>query len=72
MNFMKDVSWIDELKIKAGYGVTGNQDAIGAYNTFLTLTTNGNTYNASITATHQHMVRTRTLTRICNGNNGLV
>ena len=47
MNFMKDVSWIDELKIKAGYGVTGNQDAIGAYNTFLTLTTNGNTYNAA-------------------------
>jgi TonB-dependent starch-binding outer membrane protein SusC len=45
-SFLKDVSWIDELKIKAGYGVTGNQDAIGAYNTFLTLTTNGNTYNA--------------------------
>ncbi|HSB93821.1 MAG TPA: SusC/RagA family TonB-linked outer membrane protein, partial [Flavitalea sp.] len=45
-SFLKDVSWIDDLKIKAGYGVTGNQDAIGAYNTFLTLTTNGNTYNA--------------------------
>ena len=45
--FLKNVSWIDELKIKAGYGVTGNQDAIGAYNTYLTLTTNGNTYNAA-------------------------
>lgn len=45
--FLKNVSWIDELKLKAGYGVTGNQDAIGAYNTYLTLTTNGNTYNAS-------------------------
>jgi len=46
-SFMRDISWIDELKFKIGYGVTGNQDAIGPYNTFLTLTTNGNTYNAS-------------------------
>jgi TonB-linked SusC/RagA family outer membrane protein len=44
--FMQGLPWIDELKLKAGYGVTGNQDAIGAYNTYLTLTTNGNTYNA--------------------------
>jgi TonB-linked SusC/RagA family outer membrane protein len=24
--FIKDVSWIDELKLRVGYGVTGNQD----------------------------------------------
>ncbi len=24
--FMKDISWIDELKFRVGYGVTGNQD----------------------------------------------
>ena len=35
--FLKDVSWIDELKINIGYGVTGNSDPIGAYNTQLLL-----------------------------------
>lgn len=25
-NFLKDASWIDELKFRVGYGVTGNQD----------------------------------------------
>ena len=25
-NFMKGVTWMDELKLRAGYGVTGNQD----------------------------------------------
>ena len=25
-NWLKDVSWLDELKLRAGYGVTGNQD----------------------------------------------
>ncbi|GAA4302630.1 SusC/RagA family TonB-linked outer membrane protein [Compostibacter hankyongensis] len=30
-SFMENVSWVSDLKIKAGYGVTGNQDAIDAY-----------------------------------------
>ncbi|MCI1778496.1 MAG: SusC/RagA family TonB-linked outer membrane protein [Bacteroidales bacterium] len=30
--FMKDIKWIDNMKIRAGYGVTGNQDAIAPYN----------------------------------------
>lgn len=25
-NFMKDISWLDQLKIRAGYGKTGNQE----------------------------------------------
>ncbi|MEO8568132.1 MAG: TonB-dependent receptor [Ginsengibacter sp.] len=29
-NFMKDVAWISDLKLRAGYGVTGNQN-IGNY-----------------------------------------
>jgi TonB-dependent starch-binding outer membrane protein SusC len=37
--FLKDVSWLDELKINVGYGVTGNSDPIGAYNTQLLLGT---------------------------------
>jgi len=30
--FIKNISVIDNLKLRAGYGVTGNQDAISAYN----------------------------------------
>ncbi len=35
--FMQNISWLNELKINAGYGVVGNQDAITPYNTLLTL-----------------------------------
>jgi len=30
-SFLKNVTWLNELKINAGWGKTGNQDAIGAY-----------------------------------------
>ncbi len=30
--FIKNLSFFDNLKVRAGYGVTGNQDAISAYN----------------------------------------
>lgn len=44
-SFLRDVSWLDELKINAGYGVVGNQDAITAYNTLTTLAAGGTTYD---------------------------
>ena len=31
--FMKEVSWINDLKLRAGYGVTGNQDGLQPYKT---------------------------------------
>ena len=37
-SWLKDVTWIDELKLQAGWGITGNSDPIGAYNTELLLT----------------------------------
>jgi TonB-dependent starch-binding outer membrane protein SusC len=40
-SFLKDVTWIDELKLNLGWGITGNSDPIGAYNT-QTLLTNSN------------------------------
>lgn len=49
-SFLKDVNWIDELKINAGYGVVGNQDAISAYNTLTTLATGGVTYDPTNTS----------------------
>ena len=46
-NFMKGISWLNELKINAGYGVVGNQDAINPYNTLLTLAGGTRYYNPS-------------------------
>jgi iron complex outermembrane receptor protein len=48
-SFLKDVAWLDELKINAGYGVVGNQDAISAYNTLTTLSSGGVTYDPTNT-----------------------
>ena len=30
-NFMKDIKWIDDLKIRGGWGQTGNQSGVGDY-----------------------------------------
>ena len=35
-SFMKDIEWISDLKIRADYGVTGNQD-FGSYNSLNTM-----------------------------------
>lgn len=40
-NFMQGVSWIDELKIRADYGVTGNQD-FSNYNSLATMSSPNN------------------------------
>jgi len=42
-NFMKSVSWITDLKLRGGYGVTGNSDVISPYST-LYLLGGGNHY----------------------------
>ncbi len=39
--FMKDVDWLSNLKLRAGYGLTGNQDAIEAYNSLALYQPNG-------------------------------
>lgn len=51
-SFLKQVDWLDDLKLRLGYGVTGQQDGIGNYSylPFYALSTNtaqyqlGNTY----------------------------
>ncbi|MEO9003950.1 MAG: TonB-dependent receptor [Ginsengibacter sp.] len=45
-NFMSNVNWINDLKVKAGYGVTGNQDAIDAYRSQQLLGSVGRFYDA--------------------------
>lgn len=42
-NFMKSVKWVDELKIRVGYGVTGNQE-ISNYQSLARLSTSGKFY----------------------------
>lgn len=36
-DLLKNVDWISDIKLRAGYGVTGNEDAIGVYNTLETV-----------------------------------
>ena len=42
--WLKDVSWLDELKVRAGYGVTGNQD-FSNYKSLLLMTAKGHYYH---------------------------
>lgn len=42
-DFMNDINWLDELKLRVGYGVTGNQD-IANYQSMARLTTSGKFY----------------------------
>jgi len=42
--FLKDVSWLDNLKVRAGFGVTGNQSGIAAYNSLAVLSPSGAAY----------------------------
>ncbi|GAC1304426.1 MAG: TonB-dependent receptor [Mucilaginibacter sp.] len=46
------VDWISDIKLRAGYGVTGNEDAIGVYNTLETVSPGNKFYNG---ATNQYL-----------------
>ena len=39
-NFLKDVSWLSDLKLRAGYGITGQQEGVGEYTYFKSYTVN--------------------------------
>lgn len=50
--FMHNTSdWLDNLKLRLGYGVTGNQDGIGEYKSLSLLGANGASYYDSNTGT---------------------
>ena len=40
-DFMQGIDKLDQLKLRAGYGVTGNQDAISPYNSLKLMSPNG-------------------------------
>jgi TonB-linked SusC/RagA family outer membrane protein len=46
-DFFSNVDWLNDLKIRAGYGVTGNQDAISPYAAIQLVGTTGQYYNAA-------------------------
>jgi TonB-linked SusC/RagA family outer membrane protein len=50
-SFLSDVRAINNLKIRAGYGVTGNQDAIEPYNSLSLMNPNGTTLVDGIATT---------------------
>ncbi|HTR32005.1 MAG TPA: SusC/RagA family TonB-linked outer membrane protein [Puia sp.] len=43
-DFMRNLSWLNELKIRAGYGVTGNSDNIYPYSNLLLIGSKGTAY----------------------------
>ena len=47
-NFMKELLWIDDLKIRAGYGVTGNAEIPNAYNYSYSYGLNAGDFNYAI------------------------
>jgi len=44
--FMEDVSWISDLKLRAGYGVTGNQDGLSPYKSLELYEASGTYYSS--------------------------
>jgi TonB-linked SusC/RagA family outer membrane protein len=44
-SFMKNISWVDELKLRVGYGITGNQTGLSPYKTLQLYGTSGVYYN---------------------------
>lgn len=51
-SFMQGTSgWLDNLKLRAGYGITGNQDGIGEYKSLSLLGAGSETYYDAITKT---------------------
>ena len=43
--FMDDISWVDEMKLRVGYGVTGNQSGLDPYKTLQLYGTSGTYYD---------------------------
>ncbi len=43
--FMKEVKWVDDLKLRAGYGLTGNQDGLNPYKTLELYGSDGTYYD---------------------------
>ncbi len=44
-SFMQDVSWVNDLKLRAGYGLTGNQDGLDPYKTLELYGSDGTYYD---------------------------
>lgn len=44
--FLKDVSWLSDLKLRVGYGVTGNQDGLDPYKTLELYGRSGSYYDS--------------------------
>ena len=44
-SFMKDTKWINDLKLRAGYGITGNQDGLRPYKSLDLYSASGTYYN---------------------------
>lgn len=50
-SFMKDLTWINDLKLRAGYGITGNQNGLRPYKSLQLYGTEGIYYDSGTWAT---------------------
>ncbi|PUZ24892.1 SusC/RagA family TonB-linked outer membrane protein [Chitinophaga parva] len=57
--FLQHVSWLSELKLRAGYGIVGNSDAISPYNSQLLVGTVGRYYDGATNSYHQAYIPTQ-------------
>ncbi|WP_394367448.1 SusC/RagA family TonB-linked outer membrane protein [Rudanella paleaurantiibacter] len=65
--FLKDVSWLDDAKLRIGYGQTGNQE-IGNYNSFTQFGTNPITSFYDLNGSRTNAVPGYELTQFGNAN----
>jgi len=47
-SFMKDIPWIEDLKLRVGYGITGNQSGLDPYKTLELYGTNNTYYDGGV------------------------
>lgn len=55
--FFRDIAWLDNLKFNAGYGYSGNQDALGPYNSMQLVMPDGIAYYEGAPLTVYNIVR---------------
>ncbi|HSP11589.1 MAG TPA: TonB-dependent receptor [Salegentibacter sp.] len=67
-NFMEDLTWVDELKIRGGYGVMGNQNNVDPANAFTTYGSSRTSSYYDINGTNNSLVEGFQRARIGNPN----
>ncbi|MFM1914015.1 MAG: hypothetical protein RIR51_1868 [Bacteroidota bacterium] len=55
-NFMRDITWISDLKLRGGYGTMGNQNPVHAFNQYYLFSTSNGISNYDINGSNSSVV----------------